>query len=162
MKKILLITVLWLLFFGNVYAKNYECVYGPFTDENGIQRTDKWAFSYAKINKFFGKITFYPLRPASDGSHKGYKLQTLNFYKKGSSSYKTEKFRLIKLTEEQKKFRKNKEDNYWWEEAKDKNLEIWFNRDLTRNPIVLEFITSDPKNKWNKNYSCYIPRKKNK
>ena len=162
MKKI--ITIFCLLFFvlfsSKSLAKDYECHYGPHKDENGINKVDLFPFSSVKINHFFGKITFYPLKPSLSGKHDGIKLETLSFSKKNKSSYKTENFKQRKLTSDEKKIVKNPEE-YYWQEVKDNNLEIWFSTDYrNRNPFQLEIVTNMIQNKWVQRYTCYKPRKK--
>ena len=162
MKKLLRIVVLGLFFFvifgSKSLAKDYECHYGPFKDENGINRVDLFPFSKLEINQLFKKITFYPLKPSRSGKHDGIKLEALNFSKKNKSSYKTEKFKQRKLTSDEKKLLKNPKD-YYWKEVKDDYLEIWFTTDYRdRNPFQLEIVTNIIQNKWVQRYTCYLPK----
>ena len=159
--KIGFLCLLFSLLFGTKsLAKDYECHYGPHKDENGINRVDLLPFSKVKINHFFGKITFYQQKPYPSLKHDGIKLDTLNFFKKSESSYKTEKFKQRKLSNDEKKMLKNPRE-YYWEEVKDDFLEIWFSTDYrNRNPFKLEIVTNTIQNKWIQRYTCYIPRKK--
>ena len=162
MKKIITIfcLIFFILFGSKSLAKDYECHYGPHKDENGVNKVDLFPFSLVKINHFFGKITFYPLKPSRSINHNGIKLETLNFSKQSKSSYKSEEFKQRKLTGEEKKIIKNPRE-YYWEEVKDNYLEIWFSTDYrNRNPFQLEIVTNIIQNKWIQRYTCYIPRKK--
>ena len=158
-QKVGLLCLLFFILFGSKsLAKDYECHYGPFKDENGMFKTDLFPFSKVKINHFLKKITFYPIKPSRSGKHDGIKLEALNFSKKNKSSYKTEKFKQRKLTNEEKKSIKNPRE-YYWEEVRDDYLEIWFTTDYRdRNPFQLEIVTNIVQNKWYQVYTCYIPR----
>ena len=162
MKKLLGFVVLNLIFFvffgSKSLAKDYECHYGPFKDEKGINRVDLFPFSKVEINHFFKKITFYQKKPYPTLKHDGIKLDTLNFFKKSKSSYKTEKFKQRKLSNDEKKMLENPKE-YYWEEVKDDYLEIWFSTDYRKkNPFQLEIVTNKIQNKWVKRYTCYIPK----
>ena len=162
MKKLLGIMVLGLFFFvffvSKSLAKDYECYYGPYKDENGMFKTDLLPFSKVEINHFFKRMTFYPLRPSRSGDDDGIKLERLYFFQKSKNSYKTNKFKQRKLTIEEKEIIK-KPKEYYWEEVKDDYLEIWFSTDYrNRNPFRLEIVTNTIQNKWIKRYTCYIPK----
>ena len=162
MKKLLrpvIFSLFFFVFFGSKsLAKDYECHYGPFKDENGINRVDLFPFSKVEINHFFKKITFYPKKPRPSLKYDGVKLETLSFTKISKSSYKTEKFKQRKLTSEEKEFIKNPKD-FFWEEVKDDYLEIWFSTDYrNRNPFQLEIVTNIIQNKWVRRYTCYVPK----
>ena len=158
-KKIGLAFLLFFIFFeSKSLAKDYECHYGPFKDENGINRVDLFPFSKLEINHFFKKITFYPKKPRPSLKYDGVKLETLSFTKISKSSYKTEKFKQRKLTSEEKEFIKNPKE-FFWEEVKDDYLEIWFSTDYRdRNPFQLEIVTNIIQNKWVQRYTCYLPK----
>lgn len=162
MKKLLgpvIFSLFFFVFFGSKsLAKDYECHYGPFKDENGINRVDLFPFSKLEINHFFKKITFYPKKPRPSLKYDGVKLETLSFTKISKSSYKTEKFKQRKLTSEEKEFIKNPKE-FFWEEVKDDYLEIWFSTDYRdRNPFQLEIVTNIIQNKWVRRYTCYVSK----
>ena len=158
-KKIVVVCLLFFVLLGsNSFAKVYECHYGPFKDNNGMMRTDLFPFSKVEINHFFKKITFYQRKPFPSLKHDGIKIDTLKFYKKNKSNYKTEKFKQRKMTNDEKKMLQNPTE-YYWEEVKDYYLEIWFPIDYRdRNPFMIDIVTSIRPNKWFETYTCYIPR----
>ena len=101
-QKVGLLCLLFFILFGSKsLAKDYECHYGPFKDDNGMFKTDLFPFSKVKINHFLKNVTFYPLKPNPSLKHDGVKLERVNFTKKNKSSYKTKKFKQRKLTNEE-------------------------------------------------------------
>lgn len=138
-----------------VYSASFEC-HLKIWNKNGYYKSDIFAWSYVEINTWLKKMTFFPFKPSNKKRNEGIKFKTLDISKKGSS-YKSEKFKQRKLTENESKFYKDKRE-YVWNDVKDEYLEIWISN-IDSNPIQLEVNPVNfQKINWVERYDCYKPR----
>ena len=142
--------------------KQFACVYG----------SDKLAYATLKIDRFWKRMTFYPLKPRV-GKHDGIKIGPHPYQRtKRGNNYVTKPFGQRKLTDEEKQLKKRSYESYYWtfKGADETKLEMWLSRNKNFNGgYELQIATSPPRGtrlqedeKLFETYICYPPRVKKK
>ena len=151
--------------------KQFECVYGPFKDKDGIYKSDKLAYAMIEVDRFWKRMTFYPVDP-NIGTRGGIKMGPYPYQESRSGGhYVTQPFFQKKLTKQEQQLKKRKKDEYFWmdKSAINKDLEMWLSRTRVavtgpRGGFRLEIVSSDLQSddKFLQVYTCYPPREKKK
>jgi hypothetical protein len=152
--------------------KQFACVYGPFKDTDGIYKSDKLAYATLKVDRFWRRMTFYPIEP-SPGRHDGIKMGPYPYQRtKRGDNYATKSFGQRKLTDEEKQLKKRSYESYYWmfKGADETKLEMWLSRNKRFNGgYELQIVTAPPfgtmlqsDEKLFETYTCYPPRVKKK
>ena len=174
MQKILFgIIAISIIVFGytKLSPKQFACVYGPFKDKDGIYKSDKLAYAMIEVDRFWKRMTFYPVDP-NIGTRGGIKMGPYPYQRtKRGDHYVTRPFFQKKLTKQEQQLKKRKQDEYYWmdKSAIKKDLEMWMSRTRVavtgpRGGFRLEIVSSDLQSddKFLKVYTCYPPRVKKK
>ena len=165
MKKLLfgIIAILVIAFgYTKLSPKQFACVY----------ESDKLAYATLKIDRFWKRMTFYPVEP-SLGRHDGIKMGPYPYQRtKRGDNYVTRPFGQRKLTDEEKQLKKRSYESYYWtfKGADKTRLEMWLSRNKnTKGGYELQIITSPPRGtilqddeELFERYTCYPPRVKKK
>ena len=158
-----IITVLIIVFaYSKLSPKQFACVY----------ETDKLAYASLKLDRFWKRITFYPVKPRV-GKHDGIKMGPYPYQRtKRGDNYVTKPFGQRKLTDEEKQLKKRSYESYYWtfKGADETKLEMWLSRNKnTKGGYELEIVTAPPRGtmlhkseKLFVTYTCYPPRVKKK
>ena len=148
--------------YSKLSPKQFACVYG----------SDKLAYSTLKIDRFWKRMTFYPVEP-SPGRHEGIKMGPYPYQRtKRGDHYATRPFGQRKLRDEEKQLKKRSYESYYWtfRGADETKLKMWLSRNKNFNGgYELQIITSPPRGIWLEKdqklferYTCYPPRVKKK
>tara|TARA_Y100000389_G_scaffold80901_1_gene77509 strand:+ start:86 stop:649 length:564 start_codon:yes stop_codon:yes gene_type:complete len=158
-----IITVLIITFgYSKLSPKKFACVY----------ETDKLAYASLKLDRFWKRMTFYPLKPRV-GKHDGIKIGPHPYQRtKRGNNYVTKPFGQRKLTDEEKQLKKRSYESYYWtfKGADETKLEMWLSRNKNFNGgYELQIVTSPPRGVYLEKdeqlfekYICYPPRVKKK
>tara|TARA_R110002153_G_C13012293_1_gene466437 strand:- start:29 stop:592 length:564 start_codon:yes stop_codon:yes gene_type:complete len=148
--------------YSKLSPKQFACVY----------ETDKLSYSTLKIDRFWKRMTFYPVEP-SPGRHDGIKMGPYPYQRtKRGAHYATRSFWQRKLTDEEKQLKKRSYESYYWtfKGADETKLEMWLSRkgNFYRG-YELQIITAPPRGtrlqedeKLFERYTCYLPKVKKK
>ena len=175
MQKILFgIIAISIIVFGytKLSPKQFACVYGPFKDKDGIYKSDKLAYAMIEVDRFWKRMTFYPVDP-NIGTRGGIKMGPYPYQRtKRGDHYVTRTFWQKKLTKEEQQLKKRKQDEYLWMDkiAIKKDLEMWLSRNkVTNGGFRLDIISAPPRGtrlksdeRFSKVFTCYPPRVKKK
>jgi hypothetical protein len=158
------IIVISIIVFGytKLSPKQFACVYG----------SDKLAYATLKIDRFWKRMTFYPVEPRV-GKHDGIKMGPYPYQRtKRGDHYATRPFGQRKLTDEEKQLKKRSYESYYWtfKGADETKLKMWLSRNKNFNGgYELQIATSPPRGtrlqddeKLFEEYTCYPPRIKKK
>ena len=148
--------------YSKLSPKQFACVY----------ETDKLSYSTLKIDRFWKRMTFYPVEP-SVGRHEGIKMGPYPYQRtKRGNNYVTKPFGQRKLTDEEKQLKKRSYESYYWtfKGADETKLAMWLSRNKNFNGgYKLLIVTSPPRGiylkkdeKLSETYICYPPRVKKK
>ena len=158
-----IIAVLIIVFgYSKTIPKQFTCVY----------ETDKLAYATLELDKFWKRITFYPVEP-SVGRHEGIKMGPYAYQRtKRGDHYRTRPFGQRKLREEEKQLKKRSHESYYWtfKGADETKLAMWLSRNKNSNGgYELQIVTAPPRGtrlqkdeKLFVTYTCYPPRVKKK
>ena len=148
--------------YSKLSPKQFACVY----------ETDKLSYSTLKIDRFWKRMTFYPVEP-SVGRHEGIKMGPYAYQRtKRGDHYATRPFGQRKLRDEEKQLKKRSYESYYWtfRGADETRLKMFLSRNKNFNGgYELQIVTSPPRGtrlqedqKLFETYICYPPRVKKK